>query len=99
MSNHHPAIALAASKFDICPDLIDEYQAAFDKCKDWFRASNFGAGDEYTLCRRLHDLGLLDKRLSCIIRTGAFRGYRVEFKQPEMIDNFVSAEQPEAKEP
>lgn len=91
MSNIHPSIQRAADRYEISPNLADEYQSAFEKCADWFRPTN-RHNDDYRCCRVLHKVGLLDERRTCIHRNGMFRGYRIEFKQSDMAKHCRSSE-------
>ena len=83
MSEYHPCIVRASERYEISPGCIDEYQAAFAKCEDWYRPTN-RHNDDYRCCAVLHKVGLLDERRTCVHRAGMFRGYRIEFKQSEM---------------
>lgn len=80
MSDIHPAIEGAARKFEISPNIVEQYNALFLKCGDWFAPSNQD-GDEFRLASVLHHIGLLDCMRSCRNQSGSFTGYHVTFKQ------------------
>lgn len=78
----HPALARAASDYEISPHCLEQYQAVFDKCANWFAPDN-RHNDEYHKAATMHHLGFLDCRRTSLHRAGRFRGYRIEFKQSE----------------